>query len=267
MAESTARTATARASGSDDEVALELAGATRRYGGIRAVDDLSMTVPRGERRAVIGPNGAGKTTLFKLISREEPVSSGRIVIFGRDVTRTPAHRLARLGVGRTYQVTRVFPALTVLENAVLAAQGTSPGKFGMFRSAMRKGGVTERARAAIQRVRLGDSEDARASELGHGQQRQLELALALVTEPKLLLLDEPAAGLSASERAMISQLITGLPDDITVLLIEHDMELALGLADVVTCLDNGHKVAEGTPDEIKADERVQAIYLGASKEE
>jgi branched-chain amino acid transport system ATP-binding protein len=241
---------------------LSLEGVTRRYGGVCAVDDVSLDVAGGERHVVIGPNGAGKTTLFKLVSRLEPCSAGRIRLFGRDVSRTPPHRVAHMGLARTFQITQVFPALTVLENALLAVQGPRRSKFRMLRPALGQRALVDKARSVLDRVGLGGSEERLAGELGHGRQRQLELGLALASDPKLLLLDEPAAGLSGSDRGIIRELIGGLPGDITVLLIEHDMELALGLADRVTCLHNGAKVAEGTPDEIKADERVQDIYLG-----
>jgi branched-chain amino acid transport system ATP-binding protein len=241
---------------------LRLAGVTRRYGGVRAVDDVSLEVGHGERHVIIGPNGAGKTTLFKLISRLERVSAGRIELFGTDITRMAPHRVARLGLARTYQITKVFPQLAALENVMLAVQGLQRSKFRMLRPAMRQRSVVAKARATLERVGLSEAEDVPAAALGHGQQRQLDLGLALAGEPRVLLLDEPAAGLAGSERHMIRDLIRGLADDITVLLIEHDMELAFGLADRVTCLHEGAEVATGTPDQIKEDERVQSIYLG-----
>jgi branched-chain amino acid transport system ATP-binding protein len=244
------------------EPVLELTGVTRRYGGVCAVDGVTLSVGRGERHAVIGPNGAGKTTLFKLISRLEPVSEGRISMFGTDITKMAAHRVARRGLARTYQVTQVFPQLPVIENVLIAVQGQARGRLGILRSAMGRTDLVEKARATLARVGLEHHAELLASQLGHGQQRQLELGLALAGDPKVLLLDEPAAGLSGADRGMIRELVGGLSDEITVLLIEHDMELALGLADRVTCMHNGTPVATGTPDEIKADERVQDVYLG-----
>jgi branched-chain amino acid transport system ATP-binding protein len=244
---------------------LSLAGVTRDYGGLRAVDKVSFEVSPGERRAVIGPNGAGKTTLFKLISREERLTSGTITYGGHDVTRLPAHRVARMGLGRTYQITRIFPALTVEENLILAAQGVRKGRFSMLRSLKSSGEVSEKAGDAIERTELTAVAHEAAAELGHGRQRQLELAIALAGDPKVLLLDEPGAGLSTRERALMRDLVAALPRAITVLLIEHDMELALGLADRVICMHNGKTVAEGSPDEIKANEEVQDIYLGRSQ--
>jgi branched-chain amino acid transport system ATP-binding protein len=241
---------------------LQLDGVTRRYGGVCAVDGVTFEVEAGERHVVIGPNGAGKTTLFKLISRLESCSDGRISVFGKDVTRMAPHRVAHLGLARTYQITQVFTALSALENVLLAAQGPLRSKFRMLRPALGQRALVDKARATLERVGLGHRTERMAAELGHGEQRQLELALALASDPKLLLLDEPAAGLSGAERTTIRDLVRGLPEDVTVLLIEHDMELALGLADRVTCLHNGALVAQGTPDEIKADERVKDIYLG-----
>lgn len=241
---------------------LRLEGVTRDFGGLRAVDNLSFRVMAGERRAVIGPNGAGKTTLFKLISREDRLTSGRIEYLGQDITRMPVHRVARMGLGRTYQITRIFPALTVEENVVLAAQGIRGGKFSLFRPVSSRGAILEKARDAIARMGLGSVAQTKTAKLGHGQQRQLELAIALAGDPKVLLLDEPGAGLSSMERALMRDLVRGLPQEITVLLIEHDMELALGLADFVVCMHNGKSVAEGSPADIKANAEVQDIYLG-----
>jgi branched-chain amino acid transport system ATP-binding protein len=249
-----------------EEVALRLRGVTRRYGGVTAVDDVSLDALPGSTHAIIGPNGAGKTTLFKMISRQEPVSAGRIQLFSVDVTRMSAHRVAKLGLARTYQITQVFPELSVIENEMLAVQGLQRSKFRMLRSAMGQKALVEKAESTLERVGLGSLMHAKAAELGHGQQRQLELGLALAADPRFLLLDEPAAGLSGADRNVIGELLRGLPDDITVLLIEHDMELALGLADRVTCLHNGAKVAEGTPAEIRANDRVQDIYLGRGEE-
>lgn len=253
---------TTEGDGGSGDLVLRLRDVSRYYGGIRAVDGVTFAVARGERRAVIGPNGAGKTTLFKLISREEACSEGSVEFLGRDITRVPAYRVAKLGMSRTYQITRVFPALSVLENVILACQALQPGSFQMLRSVMRRRSIIEQAELAIETVGLGAVTRSPASELGHGEQRQLELGIALSQEPTLLLLDEPAAGLSAAERGLMRELMRNLPEDMTVLLIEHDMELALGLADYVTCLNNGSQVAEGTPEEIKNDERVRNIYLG-----
>jgi branched-chain amino acid transport system ATP-binding protein len=177
------------------EAVLELAGVTRRYGGVCAVDGVTLSIGRGERHAVIGPNGAGKTTLFKLISRLEPVSEGRISLFGTDITKMATHRVARLGLARTYQVTQVFPQLPVIENVLIAVQGQARGRLGVLRSAMGRRDLVTKANETLARVGLEDHAQLLAAQLGHGQQRQLELGLALAGNPKVLLLDEPAAGL------------------------------------------------------------------------
>ena len=242
--------------------ALRLEGVTRDFGGLRAVDEVTLTIPPGERRAIIGPNGAGKTTLFKLISGEDRLTGGRVELFGRDITNLPCHRVTRMGLGRTYQITQVFPALSVEENVLLAAQGARHGKFAMLRPVRGRRELVGTAHEAISRAGLDSVAKARAAELGHGQQRQLELALALAAAPRLLLLDEPGAGLAAAERARMRELVRELPRQTTILLIEHDMELALGLADRVTCMHDGRVVAEGSPGQIKNDQRVQDIYLG-----
>ena len=236
---------------------------TYRIGDRLILDRASFNLPTGAKVGLVGRNGAGKTTLFKLISRLERVSGGRIQLFGTDITRMAPHRVARLGLGRTYQITSVFPQLPVIENVMLAVQGRQRSKFGILRAVMRHKPTVAKASETLERVGLTDVADVPAAALGHGQQRQLDLGLALATEPKLLLLDEPAAGLAGADRGMIRELVRGLSEDITVMLIEHDMELALGLADRVTCLHEGSLVASGTPEEIKANERVQSIYLGA----
>jgi branched-chain amino acid transport system ATP-binding protein len=252
----------AKCDGASQAPVLRLHGVTRDFGGLRAVDNITFDVDPGERRALIGPNGAGKTTLFKLISREEELSAGRIEFLGVDISRMPAHHVARRGLGRTYQITRIFPALTVEENVMLAAQGVRPGRFSMLRPLRSQRAVVDKAKEAMNRVGLERLGAVRAAELGHGHQRQLELALALAAEPRVLLLDEPGAGLSAVERALMRDLVRSLPREITLLVIEHDMHLALGLADRVTCMHEGKAVMEGTPEEIRRDKRVQDIYLG-----
>jgi branched-chain amino acid transport system ATP-binding protein len=248
--------------GNDDDKALRLRDVSRSYGGLKAVDGVSFDVAHGERRAIIGPNGAGKTTLFKLISGEERLSEGSVEFLGADISRTPPHRVARRGLGRTYQITRIFLGLTVEQNAILAAQGIRKGRFALFRPVTKSQAVVERARECLERVDLQRSAAVTAGELGHGQQRQLELALALAADPRVLLLDEPGAGLSATERSLMRDLVRALPEETTILLIEHDMDLALKLSHYVTCMHNGRCIAEGTPEEIKSNRQVQDIYLG-----
>jgi branched-chain amino acid transport system ATP-binding protein len=241
--------------------ALSLDGVTVRFGGVLAVDGVSMTVRPGERRAVIGPNGAGKTTLFRAVSGEVVPGRGRVELFGRDITRLRPNRRAHLGIGRTYQVTNLFPTLSVVDNVTVAAHGLSRRRFRAWWPVRLRGELSERVDWALEQVGLADRRDRTVSELSHGEQRQLELALGLAGQPRLLLLDEPAAGLSASERVLMRDLILGLPDDLSLVLIEHDMDLALRLVDRVTVLDNGRQIAEGHPDEIRENEEVQAVYL------
>ena len=232
-----------------------------RFGGIVAVDDVSITVRGGQRWAVIGPNGAGKTTLFKTISGELVPTSGTIELFGEEVTRKRADLRAHRGIGRTYQITELFMGLTVEENVVLAAQGLSRVRFRSWWPVRLRGEIAERVDRALEQLRLTGVRDRLVSELSHGEQRQLELAVALAGQPKVLLLDEPAAGLSASERMLMRTLINSLPEELTIVLIEHDMSLALELVERVLALDNGKPIAEGTPAEIRQNEQVQSVYL------
>jgi branched-chain amino acid transport system ATP-binding protein len=241
--------------------ALDLDGVTVDFGGLRAVDHVSMTVGTGERWGVIGPNGAGKTTLFRTISGEVMATGGSVALFGKDVTRMAPYRRAHRGIGRTYQVTNLFLGLTVVENLTIAAQALSPARWRSWWPVQLRGELKERIDGALEQVDLADRRDRLVSELSHGEQRQLELAMGLAGRPKVLLLDEPAAGLSAGERVLMRTLIERLPEDLAVVLIEHDMGLVLELVDRVLVLDNGRPIATGTPEEISADEDVQAVYL------
>lgn len=244
--------------------ALSLANVSKAFGGLRAVDGVSLSVQAGERRAIIGPNGAGKTTLFSLISGEQPVTDGKILLFGEDVTRLPPYRRAARGMTRTYQITNLFPKLTVLENCLLAAQGLKPTKFHLHRGLHRYPDLFTRARAVLQAVGLTAKADDVVRNLSHGEQRQLEIALALAGEPKLLLLDEPTAGLSPAESQLMTALLKKLDPAITLLVIEHDMDVAFALTNRITVLHYGRVVADGLAHEVKSDPLVQEIYLGAS---
>jgi branched-chain amino acid transport system ATP-binding protein len=241
---------------------LRLDGVVRRFGGLVAVDGVSLSLGPRRRLAVIGPNGAGKTTLFRLIAGDMAPSEGRVHLFGRDVTRMPAHRRARLGLSRTFQVTNLFGGLSVLDNVRLAVQARTSGRWRLLAPIRRGDQVGAAAREALERVGIGARADHRVADLSHGEQRQLEVAMALATEPRLLLLDEPAAGLSAGERARLRDLLESLPRSLPLLLIEHDMRLALSLADEVLCLHNGRQIALGPPSEVRDDATVQAVYLG-----
>jgi branched-chain amino acid transport system ATP-binding protein len=244
-------------------LALKLEGVTKHFGGLCAVDGVGLEVQPGERRALIGPNGAGKTTLFNLISGALPVSSGRITLFGHDVTGASAHRRAAQGLARTFQITNLFADLTVLENALLAIQAHTSSRFAMLRPATAFGDLQARARATLDSVGLAGVSDARVRNLSHGEQRQLEIGLALGGRPRLLLLDEPTAGLSPAESRLMADLLRRLDPAITVLMIEHDMDIALELSPRVTVLHYGCVIADGSRDEVKADPQVKEIYLGA----
>ena len=241
---------------------LRLEGVVGRFGGLVAVDGVSLSLGPSQRLAIIGPNGAGKTTLFRLIAGDLPVSAGRIHLFGRDVTRAPAHRRARMGLSRTFQVSNLFGGLSVLDNVRLAAQAREPDRWRLLAPVRRGDRIGAAAMEALERAGIGSRAGDRVADLSHGEQRQLEVALALATRPRLLLLDEPAAGLSAGERARFRELLGSLPRTLPLLLIEHDMSLALSLADEVLCLHNGRPIALGPPGEVRRDATVQAVYLG-----
>jgi branched-chain amino acid transport system ATP-binding protein len=244
------------------DVVLELDKVGVRFGGLKAVDSISISVKRGERRAVIGPNGAGKTTLFNAITGMFPPTSGRIVFNGRNVTRLPPHLRAHHGMSRTFQITNLFQSLTVMQNMELALRGLRPRRFSMFGNTRLTPEEHVTVDSALGLSRLGERLDALVKELSYGEQRQLELAMALVGSPELLLLDEPAAGLSPAERGVVVEIIGSLSRDLTVMLIEHDMDLVLNLVDWVTCLNNGQLLVEAAPADIRTNQEVQDVYLG-----
>ena len=243
--------------------ALRLRGVSRSFGGLLAVDGVELTVGEGERRAIIGPNGAGKTTLFNLIAGELAATSGSIHLFDRDVTRLSPHRRAALGLQRTFQVTNLFPGLTVLENGLLAVQALTPAKFAMLRPLARFPRHRDAALAMLRDVGLEGRAAAVVENLSHGEQRQLEIGLALAARPRVLLLDEPTAGLSPAESQLMAALLRRLDPSITMLIIEHDMDIALEIALSVTVLHHGRVIAEGPREAVKADPLVREIYLGA----
>ena len=241
---------------------LALESVAVAFGALSAVDGVSLSIAPGERRAIIGPNGAGKTTLFNAIAGDQPVTSGRVLLAGRDVTRLRTHRRAALGVARTFQITTLFAGLTVEDNVRLAVRGLSRRKFAFFAAADRDRAENERVESVLERSRLARARARLARTLSYGAPRELELALALAGRPRLLLLDEPAAGLSPAERSTMAELIRALPRELTLVLIEHDMDLALGLVDYVTCLHYGQVLAEGPPASIRENQTVQEVYLG-----
>jgi branched-chain amino acid transport system ATP-binding protein len=245
------------------EPALRLEGVSKAFGGLRAVDGVDLAVAPGERRALIGPNGAGKTTLFNLIAGALPVTAGRITLFGRDVTRATPERRAWLGLGRTFQISNLFPSLTVMENCLLAVQGLTPTRLAMYRPLAGYRDLHERALATLEAVGLADRAAATVRNLSHGEHRQLEIGLAMAGRPRVLLLDEPTAGLSPAESQQMARLVAGLDPAITVLIIEHDMDIVLEIARHVTVLHYGRVIADGTREEIRAHPTVREIYLGA----
>jgi branched-chain amino acid transport system ATP-binding protein len=240
---------------------LRVRGLTRRFGGVVAAGDVDLDLAAGERRAVLGPNGAGKSTLFNLIAGADTPTSGSVELFGADVTRLGARQRTRMGLSRTFQTSRLLTGLTVEDNLYLAAVGVTGGRFRLLRTG-RDAAVRERARRTAESVGMTGRLDTLAGDLSHGEQRQLEIGLALVAEPRMLLLDEPAAGLSRAERQLLTALLLSLDRDVTLLLIEHDMDVALTVAERVTMMHDGVVIVEGTPAEIRADQRVHDLYLG-----
>ena len=244
------------------EPILRLRGIGRRFGGVRACDDVDLEVYPGERRAILGPNGAGKTTLFNLVSGEFPPTSGSVELFGQDVTHAPARKRARMGLTRTFQTSRLFLGLSVEDNLYLAVLGVREGHLRPVRLRRRDGELRERARELADRVGLKGRLGTLVASLSHGEQRQLEVAMARAGNPKLMMLDEPAAGLSRGERQLLTELLLTLERDITLILIEHDMDVALTVAERVTMMHDGRVIVDGTPAEIRANELVHDLYLG-----
>jgi branched-chain amino acid transport system ATP-binding protein len=240
---------------------LRLRGIGRRFGGLDAVRDVDLDVAHGERRAILGPNGAGKTTLFNVISGDMPQTSGTIEFLGQDIGHVPAPGRTRLGMGRTYQKSRLFLGLSVEDNLYLAVLGSREGHLRMRRAKVDLE-MRERARELATTVGLQDKLATIVGSISHGEQRQLELAMARATEPVLMLLDEPASGLSRGERVALTDLLLELDKSITLILIEHDMDVALRVAERVTMMHDGRKIVEGTPEEIRANDLVHELYLG-----
>jgi branched-chain amino acid transport system ATP-binding protein len=241
---------------------LALEHVSRHFGGLKAVDDVTIAVRPGERHALIGPNGAGKTTLFNVISGELPASAGRIVLFGADVTRMAPHQRAALGIARTFQITKLFTNLTVLENLLLACEALDSRKLVVHRGVASYPDLTSRAAALVEQFGLSGRTHEYARNLSYGDQRKLEVALSMAGRPRLLLLDEPMAGLSAGESQSMHAILEKIDRSIAVLLIEHDMDIAFAFAERVTVLHQGRVLTEGLRDEVSANPAVQQIYLG-----
>jgi branched-chain amino acid transport system ATP-binding protein len=244
------------------EPTLRLRGVGRRFGGLHAVSGVDLDVGRGERRAILGPNGAGKTTLFNVICGDLPVSAGTVELFGEDVTTKPARYRAKVGLARTYQQSRLFNGLTVEDSIYLAIVGAEGGRLRPVSVPQRDRELRERARAAAGQVAISHKLDELVGSLSHGEHRQVAIAMALAAEPKALMLDEPASGLSRGERQLLTDLLLALDREITLILIEHDMDIALRVAERVTMMHEGRVIVEGTPAEIRANETVHDLYLG-----
>jgi len=245
--------------------ALRCTGLRRSFGALTAVDGVDLAVEAGARHALIGPNGAGKSTLFKLVTGTMRAHAGRVELAGRDVTRLSEVARCRLGMSQTMQHASLFPSMTAAETVALAVQRHSGERIALL--PRRRPAVAERAGELLAEVGLGDRRDVRVPALSHGERKQLEVALALACRPSLLLLDEPAAGMSPAESARLVALLAGLPPEITVLFVEHDLDLVFSLADAVTVLHLGRVLLSGTPDEVRASEEVRQAYLGAGRRE
>jgi branched-chain amino acid transport system ATP-binding protein len=248
---------------SNSAFALELEGVGRQFGALVALADVNLRVGAGERRAVLGSNGAGKTTLFNAVTGDFPPSSGRIRFFGEDVTNFPVHERIRRGLRRTYQISQLFAGLTVIDSIFVACRGVSRGRLSLLRPSGADAPMAQ-ARTIAHSVQLDDILEKPVSTLSHGQQRQLEIALALAGAPRFILFDEPAAGLSPAERRELVTILNALPPHIGYIIIEHDLDVALRVASYVTIMHNGRVFREGAPQEIEDDDDVQAIYLGTA---
>jgi branched-chain amino acid transport system ATP-binding protein len=248
------------------EVILQVRQLCKNFGGLAAVDQVSFEVKPGELHAIIGPNGAGKTTLINLLSGDLSPSSGSIFFRGSEISALAPERRSRLGIGRSYQKTNIFPGFSALENCRLAAQAREPRALSWFRNALSYDSVVTQARDSLDAVGLADRANELAYALSHGAQRQLELAMCLATQPQLLLLDEPLAGMGAEESLRMVHLIAGIAASHAVLLVEHDMDAVFQLAKVLTVMVNGKVLASGTPAAIRASHEVQTAYLGRTDE-
>jgi branched-chain amino acid transport system ATP-binding protein len=244
------------------EPVLQLRQLGKSFGGLTAVSDVTLEVLPGDRQAVIGPNGAGKTTLFNLITGVLPASAGRILLFGRDVTGWPSHRRTALGMARTFQITSLFPKLSVLDNVMLAIGGVRRTKFVMWRMLSSYAALHDKARRLLETAGYWERRDAEVRSLSHGEQRQIEIVLGLASDPRLLLLDEPCAGLSSGESREMAAFLKRLDPSLAILLIEHDMDVVFDVVERISVLHFGQVVEQGSAASIRASQRVQEIYLG-----
>jgi branched-chain amino acid transport system ATP-binding protein len=242
--------------------ALKVEGLSKNFGGVQALKNVSFTVEAGERLAIIGPNGAGKTTLFNLLTGQESATAGRIYFFGKEITNMPTHRCAHIGLGRSFQIVSLFPGLTVLDNAMLAVQGINPCRFQLLRPITAYKRLFTEAQKLLGVVALWEQKDKLVKNISYGEQRRLELALSVASKTKLLLLDEPNCGLTMAEGSDIISVVDALEEDITVLLVSHDMDLVFGLTKRIIVLHYGEIIGSGTPEEVKANPMVKEVYMG-----
>ena len=246
--------------------ALVVRGLSKSFGGVQAVNNVNLEVVSGHVHSLIGPNGAGKTTAFNCISGFLRPNSGQVLLDGCDVTGWKPHRLVAVGMARTFQVTRIFGELTVLENVALAVRSKSDKNFLMWRSAERFSSARSEALSILETLGLGDRAELTGDHLSHGDKRVLEIAIAIALRPKILMLDEPTAGMSGGEGERIAMLISDLTAQATILLVEHDIDIVLGISNAITVIDQGSVIATGNPSEISRNSRVQEAYLGAIPE-
>jgi len=242
--------------------ALRVEGLSKNFGGVSAVDNVSFGVEVGERLVIIGPNGAGKTTLFNLINGQLPATSGRIFFLGQNITAIPTHRRAHLGQARAFQIISLLLNLSVVDNALLALHGTKPYRFKLFRPIAHYKLISDKVQETLKALDLWGKRDELVKNLSYGEQRRMEIGLSLGLQPKLLLLDEPSAGLTMEECSGIIDMIKNLGLDITVIIVDHDMDLVFGVAERIIVLHYGQIIADGTPEQIQTDPRVKEIYLG-----
>jgi branched-chain amino acid transport system ATP-binding protein len=248
------------------EALLQVEGLSKRFGGVVASDGVTLEIPKGELHAIIGPNGAGKTTLITQLAGELASDAGRVRFEGRDITALPTWRRSQLGLARSFQITSLFLDFTALDNVALAVQAHAGHSFHFWRGARGEPALREPARATLDRAGLGGRADMLVSRLSHGEHRQLEIAMALATSPRMLLLDEPMAGMGPDESARMVKTLRELKRELTILLIEHDMEAVFALADRITVLVYGRIIASGTPEAIRANADVRQAYLGEQEE-
>jgi branched-chain amino acid transport system ATP-binding protein len=238
----------------------------KSFGGVSAAYDVSFGVDAGGRLIIIGPNGAGKSTLFNLLNGQLRPDAGKVFLFGRDVTDLPLHKRAHLGLARSFQVTSLFPELSMLENMMLALHGLRRSRFNPFRGNLSYGGLVDKAEELLSLFDLWPRREDQVKMISYGEQRKLEIALCLASNPRLLLLDEPSAGLTSVERVGVMEMIRNLPAHIAVIIVDHDMDLVFGLANRIIVLHYGQIIAEGTPEEIQAHPRVKEVYMGMEEE-